>query len=129
MRARTEEQLERKNQLLFYYSKEDITEMFIDAETLIDALKYKIKMLEEENKELKEQVIIMEKYLELITDLALDHYGCKTTKSLKGLIDELKRLACLGRACNVTETIYVNNNKAYNILLQELERGEENVKN
>ncbi len=124
MRARTEEQLERKNQLLFYYSKEDITEMFIDAETLIDALKYKIKMLEEENKELKEQVIIMEKYLELITDLALDYDGCNTIESLKVLIDELDRLACLGRVCNVTETIYVNNNKAYNILHQELEKGE-----
>ena len=82
-------------------------------------------MNKEEHKELKKQVIIMEKYLELITDLAFDYDGCNTTESLKGLIDELDRLACLGRACNVTETIYVNNNKAYNILHQELEKDED----
>lgn len=84
-----------------------------------------IKKLEKENEELKKQVIIMEKYLELITDLALDYDGCHTTKSLKELINELKRLACLGRVCNITETIYANNNKAYNILHQELEKGED----
>jgi TPP-dependent pyruvate/acetoin dehydrogenase alpha subunit len=56
MRARTHEQLERKNQLLFYYSKEDITEMLIDAETIIDALNYKIKILEEEKKEQRERI-------------------------------------------------------------------------
>ena len=56
MRARTHEQQERKNQLLFYYSKEDITEMLIDAETIIDALNYKIKILEEEKKEQRERI-------------------------------------------------------------------------
>lgn len=105
---------------------------FIGDMTNSELIDYIIELDEEngryerKNEKLEEQVIIMEKYLELITDLALDYYGCKTTKSLKGLINELYRIACLGRVCNVTETIYVNNNKAYNILHQELEKGETN---
>ena len=82
--------------------------------------------LQQQNKQLNEQVIIMEKYLELITDLALDYDGCNTIESLKRLIDELDRLACLGRVCNVTEPIYANENKKYNILHQELEKGDSN---
>lgn len=66
------------------------------------------------------QQIIMGKYLELIIDLGYDYDGCETVESLKGLIDELVHLASLGRACNITEVIYENSEKKYNILHEEL---------
>ena len=65
--------------------------------------------------------IIMEKYLELIYDLGYDYDGLDKVESLKGLIDELVRLASLGRACNITEPIYENGRKKYNILMEEIE--------
>lgn len=76
-----------------------------------------------ENEELKKQATIMERYLELINELRIDNED--TIEGLEELINELKRLACLGRVCNVTETIYVYNNKAYNILHQILEKDED----
>ena len=51
---------------------------------------------------------IMERYLELIYDLGYEYDGFNDVDSLKGLIDEMCRLASLGRACNVTEPIYVD---------------------
>lgn len=68
MRARTHEQLERQNQLLFYYSKEDISEMLIDAETIIDALKYKIKMKEEEIEKLENVIVGLECDVEILSE-------------------------------------------------------------
>ena len=68
MRARTHEQLERKNQLLFYYSKEDITEMLIDAETIIDALNYKIKMKEEEIEKFENVIVGLECDVEILSE-------------------------------------------------------------
>ena len=65
--------------------------------------------------------IIMEKYLELIADLGYDYDGLDKAESLKALIDELVRLAKLGRVCNTTEPIYENGGKKYNILLEEIE--------
>ena len=73
------------------------------------------------NEENCKQIIIMEKYLELIADLGYDYDGFNSVESLKGLIDELVRLANLGRVCNTTEPIYVNKGKKYNILLEEIE--------
>lgn len=70
------------------------------------------------------QQIIMEKYLELIIDLGYDYDGCETVESLKGLIDELVYYAKLGRACNITEAIYENNEKKYNILHEELKEND-----
>lgn len=64
---------------------------------------------------------IMERYFELIIDLGFDYDGCNTVESLKELIDELVHYAKLGRACNVTEAIYSNGEKYYNILHEELE--------
>ena len=63
---------------------------------------------------------IMERYFEIIIDLALDYDGFKTVKGLKDLIDELVRFAKLGRDCNITEPIYENNGKKYNIIHEEL---------
>ena len=70
---------------------------------------------------------IMERYLELIYDLGYDYDGCNDVESLKGLIDEMCRLASLGRARNVTEPIYVDSKgmKA-NILGEIILKGEEN---
>ena len=65
--------------------------------------------------------IIMEKYLELIADLGYDYDGLDKVESLKGLIDELVRLANLGRVCNTTEPIYEKEDKKYNILLEEID--------
>lgn len=63
---------------------------------------------------------IMEKYFELIIDLGFDYDGCNSIESLKGLIDELVHLAILGRGCNTSEPIYINGNKKYNIIHEEL---------
>lgn len=69
---------------------------------------------------------IMEKYLELIYDLGYDYDGCNDVESLKGLIDEMCRLASLGRARNVTEPIYVDSKgKEANILGEIILKGEE----
>lgn len=59
-----------------------------------------------ENKEMERQIRIMEKYFELICDLGYDYDGCNTVEGLKSLIDELVRLASLGRAANDKEAIY-----------------------
>ena len=69
---------------------------------------------------MKKQIIIMEKYLELICDLGYDYDGCNTIESLKGLVDELVHFASLGRVCCINEPIYINENKKYNILGVEL---------
>ena len=64
---------------------------------------------------------IMEHYLELIYDLGYDYDGCNDVESLKGLIDEMCRLASLGRACNVIEPITEDGRgKKYNILGEEI---------
>lgn len=70
--------------------------------------------------EYKRQIEIMEKYFELIIDLGYDYDGFNKEEDLKGLIDELVRYASLGRVCNTTEAIYVNQDKKYNILNEEL---------
>ena len=69
---------------------------------------------------MKKQIEIMEKYFELIIDLGFDYDGLNQVDSLKGLIDELVHYAKLGRACNITEPIYINDKKHYNILHEEL---------
>lgn len=82
--------------------------------------------LQKENDELQLNIIIMEKYFELISDLGFDYDGSNSIESLKCLIDELCRLSNLGRVCNITETIFVNDNKAYNILQEEILEGDNN---
>lgn len=62
----------------------------------------------------------MEKYFELIIQLGYDCYELNTVESLRGLIDELVGYAKLGITKNITEPIYENENKKYNILGKEL---------
>lgn len=72
---------------------------------------------------MKKRMEIMEKYFELIIDLGADYDGCNTVESLKDLIDELVRLASLGRACNITEPIYANgNDEKLNILFEKIDK-------
>ena len=73
-----------------------------------------------ENEELKQQIIIMEKYFELIHNISFDYDGYNNVTGLKGVIDELNRFANLGRACNTTEPIYEREGVKFNILLQKL---------
>lgn len=80
-----------------------------------------------ENKEMERQIRIMEKYFELICDLGYDYDGCNTVEGLKSLIDELVRLASLGRVANDTEVIYSTledeegNEEKYNILHEKID--------
>lgn len=84
-----------------------------------------ISDLQSQLKAKEEMVKVMEKYFELIIDLGFDYDGSNLIGSLKSLIDELVRFAKLGRACNITEPIYVNNGNVYNILHEEiLSKGE-----
>ena len=81
--------------------------------------------LQQENDKLNRQIVIMEKYLELIYNLGFDCDGYSDKVHLKKLIDELVRFASLGRACNDTEGIYIDNdNIYYNILNERIERGD-----
>lgn len=73
-----------------------------------------------ENEELKQQIIIMEKYFELIHNISFDYDGYNDVTGLKGVIDELNRLANLGRVCNTTEPIFASEGIKFNILLQKL---------
>ena len=73
-----------------------------------------------ECEELKQQIIIMEKYFELINNISFDYDGYNDVTGLKRVIDELNRFANLGRACNTTESIYESEGVKFNILLQKL---------
>lgn len=78
-------------------------------------------------KDLERQIQIMEKYFELICDLGYDYDGCNTVEGLKSLIDELVRLASLGRVANDTEVIYSTledeegNEEVFNILHEKID--------
>lgn len=93
------------------------------CDVVLNATKLYLK-LQQENKQLKEQIVIMGKYLELIYDLGYDYDGFNQVDSLKTLIDELVKYASFGRVCNLTEPIYENNGVSYNILHQELEKSD-----
>ena len=63
------------------------------------------------------RIEIMERYLERIVDLGYDYDGYNDVENLKGLIDELTRLASLGRACNDIEPMSIDGKgNVYNIL-------------
>lgn len=86
----------------------------------IEAIQGYVEMIEEENQELKKQIIIMEKYFELINNISFDYDGYNDVTGLKGVIDELNRFSNLGRVCNTTEPIYESKGVKFNILLQKL---------
>ena len=75
------------------------------------------------NKKLKKEIDIKNKYAELIVDLAVGYDGLNTVESLKGLIDELSSIAKLIINSSDKEVIYINGNNKYNILYEKI--GEE----
>lgn len=83
------------------------------------------KDLQQEIDRLNNVIEIMEKYFELIIDLGWDYDGLNYEQDLKGLIDDILRFAKLGRVYNTTETIFVDRNKKYNILNEELKEEKE----
>ena len=99
---------------------EELNDKIIELEIRNDFLKRNNETKQEKIEKLNKQVVIMEKYLELIYDLGFDYDGCNTIEGLKGLIDDLVHCASLGRACNTTEPIYTNMGKHYNILHEEI---------
>lgn len=94
-----------------------------DVMIYMQALMESYEKLEQKVDRLNNIIKIMENYLELIYDLGYDHDGLETTEDLMNLMDELVRYASLGRAYNITEPIYENNGKKYNILHEELKEG------
>lgn len=76
----------------------------------------------------KKRIIVMKKYFQLIIDLGFDYDGFHKAKDLKGLIDELVRIASLGLICDTNEKMYEDEEgNSYNILLEKLKNG--SVKN
>ena len=98
------------------FNGEKVFSLEYDKETLKDMVIEKQQEIERLNNIIK----IMENYLELIYDLGYDYDGLTEVGDLQDLINELCRYASLGRAYNITETIYENNGKKYNILHKEL---------
>lgn len=70
------------------------------------------------------EIMIMDKYFELIYDLCYDYDGYNTVDGLKSLIDEVSRLASLGRAHCDTEPIYTCDDDKLNILMEKIEDGD-----
>ena len=64
---------------------------------------------------------IMEKYFQIIIDLGYDYDGFNDSESLKGLIDGLVQYACDGKKACDDKVVYVNEEKKYNILNEEIE--------
>lgn len=91
-----------------------------DVMIYMEALMKKYEEKEQEIDRLNNVIEIMEKYFELIIDLGYDYDGLNYEQDLKGLIDDILRFAKLGRVYNTTETIFVDRNKKYNILNEEL---------
>lgn len=98
---------------------------YVETEEKANELINYITNLEQKYEYLKRSKDIMEKYLQLIIDLSYDYDGCKSVDGLKGLIDELNTLAIHGRDEHDFIPIYVNNNKTFNILGEEL-KGDNN---
>ena len=100
---------------------QDMEEIIVsEIDLLIQELRDTIDNQKEEIDRLNNIIKIIENYLELIYDLGYDHDGLETTGDLMNLMDELVRYASLGRAYNITEPIYENSGKKYNILHEEL---------
>lgn len=87
---------------------------------IIDNLEKENEQLQSQLQEKEKIIIIMEKYFELICDLGFDYDGCNKVESLKNLIDELVHYSNLGRVANTTEEIYMNKDKSFNILHEEI---------
>ena len=71
---------------------------------------------------MQRELDIKNAYLRMIKDLAFDYDGYEKAEDLKGLIDELYRLAEMALDNNTVAAIYKSENKKYNILMEEIEK-------
>ena len=71
-------------------------------------------------KQLQREKTIMQKYFQMIIDIGFDYDGYNDSENLKKLIDELVTYAVYGRDANDTKVMYVDRDKEYNILMEEI---------
>ena len=91
-----------------------------DLEEANDTKVIKIEKLKEENKQLKRDKNIMQKYLQLIADIGYDYDGYNDVENLKALIDELCKYALCGIKLDDKSIISSSCEKYYNILGEEI---------
>lgn len=77
-----------------------------------------------ENKQLKRDKDIMQKYLELIINIGCDYDGYNDVENLKALIDELCKYALCGIKLDDKKIISSSCEKYYNILGEEILGGD-----
>ena len=80
----------------------------------------KIDKLEQENKQLKRDINIMQNYLQLIIDIGYDYEGYNDVKNLKELIDELCKYALYGKNLDDKKIVASSCEIYYNILGEEI---------
>lgn len=104
------------------YSYKDIEDAKLTQTNFEKEIAYEaIKQLQQERFQIKRENLILERYLTLIYDLAYGRDGCSKAEGLANLVDEIFNLAKLGRERNLTEPIYEEENKKFNILFEKIE--------
>lgn len=76
-----------------------------------------MKML---NDKLERQIKIKNKYFQMIIDYGFDYDGLNSVSNLKQLIDDIVEISKAGLDSNDKKVVYINNEKKYNILHEEL---------
>lgn len=72
--------------------------------------------LQQENKQLKRDINIMQNYLQLIIDIGYDYDGYNDADNLKAVIDELCKYALYGKKLDDKSIISSSCEQYYNIL-------------
>lgn len=88
--------------------------------SMVDAMIFEIKDLQQENQQLKKQIEIKDKWCQLIIDLGIDYDGYTQSDSLKLLIDDLVNYASNSIKADDKTTAYTNGLSNYNILEEEI---------
>ena len=87
-----------------------------------------ISRITRNEKRLKREIDIKNKYAELIYDLAQGYDGYRKVKDLKKLIDDLRYYAVLLIKADDTIPIYINSyDRPQNILLEELRENDDGI--
>jgi hypothetical protein len=72
------------------------------------------------NDKLERQIKIKNKYFQMIIDYGFDYDGLNSVSNLKQLIDDIVEISKAGLDSNDKKVVYINNEKKYNILHEEL---------
>ena len=72
------------------------------------------------NDKLERQIKIKNKYFQMIIDYGFDYDGFNDVSNLKQLIDDIVEFSRAGLDCNDKKVVYINSEKKYNILHEEL---------